>query len=154
MFLLAEKNAPQDRQVLALCFFLPRARGIFFPLFRDHGRRLLLILRRIIAFARRQRHFRRCGQARRNQLPGFEAEPGGEAIDGFQPELFFPTGFDLLVELVIQPREFGEFFLREMVALAQFAQTLAEKLNGHAKILSSLALDLTPSDRWCERIAF
>lgn len=87
-------------------------------------------------------------------MPGVQTESRGEALHRFQPKLFLSPGFDLLIELVVQPRDFGEFFLGEMMALAQFAQTFAEKLNGHAKDSSELALDLTPSDRWCDAYRF
>ena len=54
-------------------------------------------------------------QLRTKKLPGFQTIRLGETDDGFEPDLFLSSGFELLVEFEAEAGEFGEFLLGKSV---------------------------------------
>jgi len=79
----------------------------------------------------------------------FEREGRGQAINRRKPDFLFPTGFDLLEEILGEVGDLGQFLLRQAMAEPELFQTKPNSIQGsHASDRRDNGLTLLPVIAW------
>lgn len=89
------------------------------------------------------------GALRGEEFVRFQREGCRQAFDGTEPNLLFASSLDLLKEILREIGNLRQFLLCQIMALAQFSQSVADSLEGrHPSDRGGCALTLLPVIAW------